>query len=53
MITDRIKSIVPLVKMAVPIAFAIACYMHPSFLDAVLEFNLKTMLLWISGVRWP
>lgn len=46
-IWDKLKLIVPVAKVVIPIWFAIVCFNNPSVLDALLELNLKTVLGWI------
>eukprot|EP00580_Thalassiosira_gravida_P021314 CAMPEP_0201679740 /NCGR_PEP_ID=MMETSP0494-20130426/49161_1 /ASSEMBLY_ACC=CAM_ASM_000839 /TAXON_ID=420259 /ORGANISM="Thalassiosira gravida, Strain GMp14c1" /LENGTH=398 /DNA_ID=CAMNT_0048163313 /DNA_START=12 /DNA_END=1208 /DNA_ORIENTATION=- len=48
LVMDRLQGVVPMMKVFIPIAFAMACVFNPSILDAMLELNLRTILNWIS-----
>mmetsp|Transcript_100 Transcript_100/g.212 ORF Transcript_100/g.212 Transcript_100/m.212 type:complete len:624 (-) Transcript_100:237-2108(-) len=49
-ILDKLKSIIPFVKVVIPLGFALICIFNPPLLDALLELNLKTILHWISQI---
>ena len=49
-ILDKLKSVIPVAKVVIPIGFAMVCIFNPNVLDAVLELNLKTILNWISQI---
>mmetsp|Transcript_29790 Transcript_29790/g.63184 ORF Transcript_29790/g.63184 Transcript_29790/m.63184 type:complete len:613 (+) Transcript_29790:83-1921(+) len=48
LILDKLKSIIPVAKVVVPIGFASVCFFNPNVLDALLELNLKTIFKWVS-----
>jgi len=39
-----------LAKVAIPIAFVLTCFSNPSFVDTLLELNIKTIFTWISQI---
>ena len=50
LLLDRIKSMIRMSKVALPVGLAAMCYFYPNILDVLLELNLKTILKWITSL---
>ena len=46
-IMSKLKTVA---KVAIPFAFVLTCFSNPSFVDTLLELNIKTIIQWITQI---
>ena len=47
LVLSKLKEIIPMAKVTIPLGFAVYCVYNPNFFDAILELNIKTILNWL------